>query len=88
MLKRLLLGFGEPQLNEELLGDLVGEMANTIAGNACKEITAELRISPPVITQGTINEEFLAIISRSFVMPLRWKSVIAQLIVCSNTKAT
>jgi len=87
LLKYLLLSYGESNLSEQTLTDLIGEVANTIAGNARRQVGSEFRISPPTISQGKISQEFLHTSSRSFVMPLRWRNVTAQLIVYLTSDA-
>ncbi len=85
LLRYLLLVHGESDLSDRLLGDLVGEVANTISGNARREMGADFKISVPTVSQGPIKEEYLTASKRSYVMPLRWKNTTAQLIVCLNT---
>jgi len=87
MLKYLLLSYGEAELTEALLSDLAGEVANTIAGNARRDMGDGFLISPPTVTREKIKREFLGFSSRSFVMPLRWKNATAHLIVCLNSEA-
>lgn len=84
MLKHMLLSYGESDLRDQVLGDLVGEVANTISGNARRKMGGDFHISPPTITRGKIGQEFLKFSSRSYVMPLRWRNNIAQLIICLN----
>lgn len=84
MLKHMLLSYGESDFSDRILGDLVGEIANTISGNARRKMGADFHISPPTITRGKIAQELLKFSSRSYVMPLRWRNKIAHLIICLN----
>jgi len=81
MLSKILLGHGESQLSAEFMCDLVGEISNTIAGNARKSFGEEFHISSPKVIEGEINSDMLERERRSYVLPIRWKSNGAQLIV-------
>ena len=47
MLRNILQTIGEPDTSIPLLKDLVGEIANTVSGNARREFGADFIISPP-----------------------------------------
>lgn len=47
MIRRLLVLMGEPDISESNMMDLVGEVANTIAGNARKKFGERFEISVP-----------------------------------------
>ena len=81
MLSKILLGHGELQFTTEYLKDLIGEIANTIAGNARKSFGENFHIAPPKVVDGEINSQMLDKKHRSYVLPIRWKSNGAQLIV-------
>ena len=51
LLKHLLLSLGETNTEEENVADLVGEVANTISGNARSEFGQDFMISVPVVVQ-------------------------------------
>ncbi|MCH9673198.1 MAG: chemotaxis protein CheX [Gammaproteobacteria bacterium] len=82
LLKELLVQLGESDDSHEYMCDLVGEVANTISGNARKEFGKEFMISVPVVIVGDLeriaNPEHL----RSFVIPLRWNEIDAFLVIC------
>lgn len=84
MLSKILLKFGETHLSHEYMRDLVGEICNTIAGNARKSLGEEFYISPPKVITGNISNALLAKEHRSYVLPIRWKSDGAQLIISLN----
>lgn len=73
MLQILLSQLGEVTFDEELLADVVGEIANTIAGNAREDLGSGFMISPPHLQSGRINQEKLSQMDSSFVIPIHWK---------------
>lgn len=84
LLSNLLLAHGETQLSDAYMCDLVGEIANTIAGNARRTLGQDFHISTPKVLLGGIHEEMLEPERRSYILPLRWCSKGAQLIVSLN----
>src|SRR3954464_5527527 len=52
LLKHLLLSIGETETTNEYLFDLVGEVANTISGNARSSFGREFMISVPAMIEG------------------------------------
>lgn len=81
ILKYILLSLGESDLSEPYLADLVGEIANTISGNVRRELGEDFQISTPKVSLDTLNQCLFDLESRSFILPLRWKSKAAQLLV-------
>lgn len=72
MLYELLRETREPDASEDNLLDMVGEIANTIAGNARRHFGNALEISVPVTLRGT--EQARAMVrARPFVILLRWR---------------
>jgi chemotaxis protein CheX len=84
LLRHLMLAQGEAQLTEANLLDQVGEIANTLAGNARSYFGERFIISVPQTLRG---EPQTAIAARPFVIPLNWKKYNALLVVdvCSGT---
>lgn len=81
MLKVLLASMGETTLSHEYMCDLVGEVANTISGNARREFGKDFMISVPIVVVGEkkiVMPENL----RSFVIPINWRSHEASLVIC------
>ncbi|MFW2178135.1 MULTISPECIES: chemotaxis protein CheX [unclassified Moraxella] len=72
MLRNILHTMGEPDNSIRLLKDLVGEIANTIAGNARREFGSEFIISPPIIVDGAPSTTYLPRDKRSYVIPVTW----------------
>lgn len=71
MLKELLLLQSETDLSEHNLLDAVGEIANTLGGNARKTLGAGLQISVPVKLHGASGIS-ARIRKRPYAITLRW----------------
>ena len=70
MLTVLLMRMGETELTEENMADLVGEVANTISGNARRDFGKDFMISVPQVVAGdpervTIPDNVRSLSSRS-----------------------
>ncbi len=61
--------------------DLVGEVANTISGNARRDFGRDFIISVPSVLAGERPDIPLKAGTRSFVIPINWRSHSAKLIV-------
>lgn len=72
MLRNILHKMGEPDHSLHLLKDLVGEIANTVSGNARKEFGPEFIISPPIIVDGVPSPVYLPKDKRSYIIPVTW----------------
>lgn len=70
LLRELLLLQGETNLSETNLLDAVGEIANTIAGNARKALNAALNISVPKRLRDT--HDVARVRQRPYAIALRW----------------
>ena len=81
LLKTILLNYGVSDLTKSKHKDIVGEVANTIAGNARRHLGNQFLISTPTVIEGTLSSNHYDKSNRSYVIPLRWKSKSAQLIV-------
>ena len=81
MLKVLLMNMGETDLDDENLCDLVGEVANTISGNARREFGKDFMISVPVVIVGEPERIVTPERLRSFVIPIKWRSYEASLVI-------
>lgn len=80
LLNNLLLSIGE-EISEDNIRDLVGEIANTIAGNARSEYGEEFMISVPIVITGAPDDIYLSADSRSCVIPLKYKQYSAAIVV-------
>jgi chemotaxis protein CheX len=73
LVKSLLIELGERDQSDENLLDAVGEIANTIAGNAQRHFGKALEISVPVKLQGGSEQIKAAVRARPFVIALQWR---------------
>jgi chemotaxis protein CheX len=82
MLKNILAFLNESPGSQEMLRDLVGEIANTLSGNAREEFGRDFLISVPVVATGNDSKFRLPEDSRNYVIPIIWQSEKAYLLVC------
>ncbi|WP_373092066.1 chemotaxis protein CheX [Zhongshania sp.] len=82
MLKHLMMSLGEPDTSEANMIDLVGEVANTISGNARRELGKDFMISVPVVVSGAPSNIHLPSEMRSYVVPAVWRSYSAAVVIC------
>lgn len=87
MLGELLAALGEHEATSHHLGDLVGEMANTIAGNARRYYGQDFLISVPVVLRGRPEEISFPRRLKSFVVPIEWRGFRSFLIICLEKAA-
>jgi chemotaxis protein CheX len=81
MLTVLLMRMQETDTSEETMRDLVGEVANTISGNARRDLGKGFVISVPnVVANG--SDPVVMPHPRSFVIPINWRTHAAKLVVC------
>lgn len=81
MLRELLGVLREPDVRDCNLLDTVGEIANTIAGNARSYFGETLEISVPVTIHGAPEQIKSAVRARPFAIMLRWGSCEATVVV-------
>lgn len=79
--KVLLMSLGESDTDQETLCDAVGEVANTISGNARRSFGSEFMISTPIVVAGELNDIVLPQTARSFVIPIAWRSYESALVI-------
>jgi len=82
MLMVLLMRMNESDTSEENMRDLVGEVANTISGNARRDFGRDFCISVPSIVASSAGPLSLPTEMRPVVIPLNWRTHSARLIVC------
>src|SRR6202011_831573 len=81
MLTVLLMRMQETDTSDENIKDLVGEVANTISGNARRDFGKNFVISVPVVIAHEADK-VTAPHSRSYVIPINWRTHSAKLVVC------
>ena len=82
LLRQLLLVLKESDVSHDNMCDLVGEVANTISGNARRHFGSKFMISVPVVVSGNSEKINLPKDVRSFVVPVLWRSHESVLVVC------
>ncbi len=80
LLRLILSLLDEPEMGEAAKRDLVGEIANTLSGNAREQFGSDFRISVPFAATGT--DQFAKRRQRSYVIPVNWREQTAYLLVC------
>lgn len=78
LLRHLMMSLGEYDVSEHMLLDTVGEVANTLSGNARRELGNNFIISVPKVIKG-IPQEDVEQESRMYAIPISWKSYRATL---------
>jgi len=76
LLRDVLLSWGEPVSNtadSSLLADIVGEIANTLAGNAREELGHQFIISTPTVYEAETDAINLPSKTANLAIPVRWK---------------
>jgi chemotaxis protein CheX len=82
MLTVLLMKMNESIVSNEYLCDMVGEVANTIAGNVRRDLGKDFAISVPTVVSGAGSAVVLPPDTRPVVIPINWRSHVAKLVVC------
>ena len=81
MLTVLLMKMQENDFSHETMRDLVGEVANTISGNARRDFGRDFVISVPSVLSGEKPQIPQKPGLRSFIIPINWRSHSAKLVV-------
>jgi len=82
MLKNILGFLHEFPESHEVLCDLVGEIANTLSGNAREEFGRDFLISVPVVATASDSRFRFPEDGRNYVIPIIWQAERAYLLVC------
>lgn len=82
MLREVIKVIGEPDSSITMMKDLLGEMANTISGNARTEFGSEFIISPPQIVEGAPSISYLPKERHSYITPFTWRGYEAVIGIC------
>ncbi len=85
LVREILLLQHETDLSDGNLLDAVGEIANTLAGNARKAMGADLQISVPIKLQGAHGMK-ARVRKRPYVITLRWNHHLAMVCVDMERK--
>jgi chemotaxis protein CheX len=82
MLSVMLMRMQETDMSHENLCDLVGEIANTLSGNARRDFGHQFQISVPEVVSGRGSKIAYPERGRPIVIPIEWRNYHARLIVC------
>jgi chemotaxis protein CheX len=82
LLNAMLETMGEPDRRDDHLADLVGEVANTLAGNARRVFGSEFLISVPKVLRDPAQELAFPRDLKIVAIPLLWLGMRAFLFVC------
>jgi chemotaxis protein CheX len=80
-LNDLLIAIGEKDIDDNLCGELVGEIANTFAGNAKEALGSGFMISTPFLLHGPNESVRTAHGMPCFVLPIEWKNYSSRLLI-------
>ena len=82
MLSVMLMRMQETDMGHDNLCDLVGEIANTLSGNARRDFGHLFQISVPEVVAGRGSKIAYPEQGRPIVIPIEWRNYHARLIVC------
>ncbi len=82
MLRHLLMVLGESGFDKEVVRDVIGEVANTISGNARSEFGSEFMISVPIVVEGKPQMIATPRDLMAFVIPVQWNSYSLFVVAC------
>ena len=82
MLTVLLMKMQENDFSHETMRDLVGEVANTISGNARRDFGHQFNISVPSVVHGRGTQLDFPEKTRPIIVPIEWRTYHARLVVC------
>ena len=81
MVSHVLQGMGLISTQEDKLMDLVGEICNTVSGNARRDFGEDFNITVPITIKGKPEGIAVSEVANIFVIPIEWNRVRANLIV-------
>ena len=82
MVADLVKRLGETEMTDEIYADYVGEIANTISGNAREFLGSGFMISVPVVCSGPSHDVRFPRDMPAFVIPIMWSGHNSSLILC------
>lgn len=82
LLDAVLEAIGEKDRGDGNMVDLVGEIANTISGNARTEFGSQFHISIPLVFKGAPMGVNLPKDERAFVIPIEWQHKKGEIVIC------
>lgn len=88
MVQEMLIALGEEEITEDIEADIVGEVANTISGNARREFGGDFLISVPMVLHGKPDAISFPRNTKTFVIPFVWRSFRSYLIIALGNGET
>jgi chemotaxis protein CheX len=82
MLRHLLISIGEESQDKAIIRDVIGEVANTISGNARSEFGPDFMISVPVVVEGKPQMISVPGDLMAFVIPVQWNNYSLHVVAC------
>jgi len=82
LMKHLIMSLGESDTSDEMVLDAIGEVANTLSGNARKFLGKDFIISVPEVIKGQPKNDEQHSGQRIYAIPINWKSYKATLAIC------
>ena len=82
LLRHLLVNMGESDHGDDNLMDMVGEIANTLSGNARKHFGSDFIISVPIAMKGKIDNMRPPSDLLPYVIPITWNAYRSSLVIC------
>ena len=82
MLSVMLMRMQETDMSHDNLCDLVGEIANTLSGNARRDFGHQFNISVPSVVHGRNTPVEYPEKTRPIIVPIEWRTYHARLVVC------
>lgn len=80
-MQALLAILGEDDYSDNLCGELVGEITNTISGNAREELGGGFMISTPFLLAGSNISVRAAQGAPCFILPIEWNSFCSRILI-------
>ncbi len=84
MMVKLISEIGVMSTRDDKLMDLVGEVSNTISGNARRQFGDQFMLTTPIVLQGKSEKMRVSNVADIYVIPVVWKNMNAHLIINLN----
>jgi len=81
MLRQLLAAIGILESGEDKMMDLVGEVSNTVSGNARRTFGDQFMLSTPIVLKGKSDSVKVSKVEEVYVIPIVWRQHQANLII-------
>ncbi len=84
MIVKLISEIGVLTTRDDKLLDLVGEVSNTISGNARRVFGDQFMLTTPIVLQGKSDQLHISNVASIYVIPVVWQNMRAHLIINLN----